>query len=64
MSANLLALAQDALGSDFSKYAGSMVRTVPAGCVPVNCSGMVYQQCGSTWYQPQGTQYVVINPPY
>jgi hypothetical protein len=56
MSANLLALAQDALGSDFSKYAGSMVRTVPAGCVPVNCSGMVYQQCGSTWYQPRGAQ--------
>ena len=43
---------------------GSMVRTVPAGCVPVNYGGMIYQQCGSTWYQPQGTQYVVINPPY
>jgi len=43
---------------------GSMVRTVPAGCVPVNYGGMVYQQCGSTWYQPQGSQYVVINPPY
>ena len=25
---------------------------------------MVYQQCGSTWYQPQGSQYVVVNPPY
>jgi hypothetical protein len=43
---------------------GSMVRTVPANCVPVNYGGMVYQQCGSTWYQPQGGQYVVINPPY
>jgi hypothetical protein len=43
---------------------GSMVRTVPANCVPVNYSGMVYQQCGSTWYQPQGSQYVVVNPPY
>ena len=43
---------------------GSMVRTVPAGCVPVNYGGMIYQQCGSTWYQPQGSQYVVINPPY
>ena len=41
-----------------------MVRTVPANCVPVNYGGMVYQQCGSTWYQPQGGQYVVINPPY
>ena len=47
-----------------SAVVGSMVRTVPAGCVPVNYGGVVYQQCGSTWYQPQGTQYVVINPPY
>ncbi|MBL0167644.1 MAG: hypothetical protein IPP85_11090 [Propionivibrio sp.] len=43
---------------------GSMVNTVPSGCVPVNYGGMIYQQCGSTWYQPQGSQYVVINPPY
>ena len=43
---------------------GSMVATVPASCVPVNYGGMVYQQCGGTWYQPQGTQYVVVNPPY
>ena len=35
-----------------------------AGCVPVNYGGMVYQQCGSTWYQPQGSQFVVVNPPY
>ena len=47
-----------------SAVIGSMVRTVPANCVPVNYGGMVYQQCGSTWYQPQGGQYVVINPPY
>jgi hypothetical protein len=46
---------------------GSVVRSVPSNCVPVNYSGMVYQQCGSTWYQPQyvgsQVQYVVINPP-
>jgi hypothetical protein len=47
-----------------SAVVGSMVRTVPAGCVPVNYGGLVYQQCGSVWYQPQGSQYVVINPPY
>ncbi|MGL6108688.1 MAG: hypothetical protein ACRC2B_01175 [Rubrivivax sp.] len=47
-----------------SAIVGSMVRTVPAGCVPVNYGGMIYQQCGGTWYQPQGTQFVVINPPY
>ena len=43
---------------------GSMVRSIPANCVPVNYGGWIYQQCGSTWYQPQGSQYVVINPPY
>ena len=47
-----------------SAVIGSMVRTPPPGCVPVNYGGMVYQQCGTTWYQPQGAQYVVINPPY
>lgn len=43
---------------------GSMVRTVPPNCVPINYGGMIYQQCGSTWYQPQGSQYIVVNPPY
>jgi hypothetical protein len=43
---------------------GSMVNTVPANCVPINYGGMIYQQCGSTWYQPQGTQFIVVNPPY
>jgi len=43
---------------------GSVVYSVPPNCVPVNYGGYVYQQCGNTWYQPQGTQYIVINPPY
>lgn len=43
---------------------GSMVSTVPPSCVPVNYGGMVYQQCGGTWYAPQGSQFVVVNPPY
>jgi hypothetical protein len=43
---------------------GSMVAAPPPGCVPVNQGGVVYQQCGSTWYAPQGSQYVVVNPPY
>jgi hypothetical protein len=47
-----------------SAVIGSMVRTVPAGCVPVNYGGFVYQQCGTVWYQPQGAQYVVVNAPY
>ena len=47
-----------------SAVIGSLVRTVPPNCVPVNYGGMVYQQCGSTWYQAQGPQYIVVNPPY
>ena len=47
-----------------SAVIGSMVNSVPPSCVPVNYGGMVYQQCGGTWYQPQGSQYVVVNPPY
>jgi hypothetical protein len=43
---------------------GSIVYSVPPSCVPVNYGGMVYQQCGSTWYLPQGSQFVVVNPPY
>ena len=47
-----------------SAIVGSIVSAPPPGCVPVNYGGMIYQQCGTVWYQPQGPQYVVINPPY
>jgi hypothetical protein len=47
-----------------SAIVGSIVNAPPPGCVPVNYGGNIYQQCGSTWYQPQGAQYVVIAPPY
>jgi hypothetical protein len=47
-----------------SAVIGSIVRSVPPGCVPVNYGGMVYQQCGNVWYQSQGPQYIVVNPPY
>jgi hypothetical protein len=43
---------------------GSIVAAPPPNCVPVNYGGMVYQQCGGAWYAPQGSQYVVVNPPY
>ncbi|PII15826.1 hypothetical protein CR920_08455 [Stenotrophomonas indicatrix] len=50
-----------------SAVIGSIVNAPPSNCVPVNVNGIAYQQCGSTWYQPQyfGTniQYVVVNPP-
>ncbi|MDG2525595.1 hypothetical protein P6166_09535 [Stenotrophomonas sp. HITSZ_GD] len=46
---------------------GSIVNSVPPSCVTTVVNGIAYQQCGSTWYQPQyaGTtvQYVVVNPP-
>jgi hypothetical protein len=28
---------------------GSIVNAPPPGCVPVNCGGVIDQQCGSTW---------------
>lgn len=47
---------------------GSVVRSVPPNCSPYNYNGMVYQQCGSSWYQRQyvgnDVQYVVVNRPY
>jgi len=46
---------------------GSTVHTLPPACAAVSVAGIAYQQCGSTWYQPQfaGTtvNYVVVNPP-
>jgi hypothetical protein len=30
----------------------------------MNSGGMVYLQCAGTWYRPQGTQYIVVDPPY
>jgi hypothetical protein len=46
---------------------GSMVNTLPPSCTTVMVNGVTYQQCGSTWYQPQfsggSTTYVVINAP-
>ena len=44
---------------------GSMVSTLPPSCTMVMVNGFAYQQCGSTWYQPQisgsSTTYIVIN---
>ena len=50
-----------------SAVVGSIVHSVPPSCVPVVINGITYQQCGTTWYQPQyagsTVQYVVIAPP-
>lgn len=46
---------------------GSMVNTLPPSCSSVIVNGIGYQQCGSTWYQPQfsggNTTYIVVNAP-
>lgn len=46
---------------------GSRVNTLPPACSVVIVNGFTYQQCGSTWYQPQfvgtSTTYVVVNAP-
>lgn len=46
---------------------GSIVNTLPPSCTSIVVNGIGYQQCGSTWYQPQfsgtSTTYVVVNAP-
>lgn len=46
---------------------GSIAYSVPPSCVTTVVDGIAYQQCGSTWYQPQyagsSVQYVVVSPP-
>jgi hypothetical protein len=37
------------------------VATLPHGCVTTTIEGVVIQQCGSTYYQASGNQYVVVN---
>ncbi len=36
------------------------ISTLPAGCGQVNINGAMYWQCGATYYQQSGTQYVVV----
>lgn len=35
--------------------------TLPRGCTTVVIEGMTLHQCGGTYYQPYGNQYVVVN---
>ena len=46
---------------------GSVVYSLPPSCTSVIVNGISYQQCGSTWYQPQyagsNVSYTVVNPP-
>ena len=46
---------------------GMRVATLPPACKVVYVNGLTYQQCGSTWYQPQfvgaSPSYVVVVAP-
>ena len=35
--------------------------TLPRGCSTVVIEGATLQQCGGTYYQPHGNQYVIVN---
>jgi hypothetical protein len=38
----------------------AIVATLPPGCTTVVIEGTTLQQCGGTYYQPSGNQYVVV----
>lgn len=43
-------------------YATSVYRaTLPANCMTTIINGVTIYQCGSTYYQASGNQYVVVN---
>ena len=54
-----------AVGSTYAT--GTVVYTLPSECVTSVVNGITYEQCGSTWYQPQfsgtDTTYIVVDPP-
>jgi hypothetical protein len=56
-----------AVGVTTALVVGTTVAALPPSCSSVMVAGVVYQQCGPTWYQPQyvgpTVQYVVVNPP-
>lgn len=56
-----------AAGAAVGVAIGSSVNTLPPACSAVVVNGFTYQQCGSTWYQPQisgsSSAYVVVSPP-
>ncbi len=66
-SAVAVAVAVTAAAVVTAAVVGSIVHTLPPACTVTVVGAVTYQQCGSTWYQPQyvGTnvQYVVVNSP-
>jgi hypothetical protein len=37
------------------------VAALPMGCTTVVIEGVTLHQCGATYYQPYGNQYVIVN---
>jgi hypothetical protein len=50
-------------GATAAAVMGHYYHTLPSGCSTVNQHGIVYHHCGSTWYQTEGSQYVVVQQP-
>lgn len=62
------AVAVTAAATITAAVVGSIVYSLPPSCSMVRVGAVTYQQCGSTWYQPQyvgsNVQYVVVTSPY
>ena len=43
---------------------GTVVATLPPACSSVIVNGIRYQNCDGAYYQPQGTQYIIVDDPY
>lgn len=50
-------------GATTAAIMGHYYNALPSGCATVHQNGMVYHQCGSTWYRTDGNQYVVVQHP-
>jgi hypothetical protein len=42
------------------RRSGAYIATLPAGCATVSINGVRYYQCGPTYYEYYGGQYVVV----
>jgi len=56
------------IGATTATAIGTQVAEVPPDCVSVVASGVAYQHCGNTWYQPQyvgnDMRFVVVPAPW
>jgi hypothetical protein len=56
-----------AVGVTTAVVVGTTVAALPPSCNNVMVAGVVYEQCGPNWYQPQyvgpTVQYVVVTAP-